>query len=205
MSEHKNHLDRAYGLGSVAATRDFYADWAETYDDEIGQNGYATPARCAAAIAKLAPLDSAVLDVGCGTGLSGQALKAVGFSTLDGCDMTAEMLERASARNIYRNLWVSDPQQPLDFTHGPYDVVAAIGVIGIGAAPIDLFYDILKQMHSGAHFVFSFNDQTLDRREFEGAVMNAIDGCRFDLLFKDYGPHFPERKINSKIYVLRKR
>lgn len=204
MSNHKNHLDNAYSLQTVDETRNFYADWAQTYDREIFENGYATPARCAAAVAMFVNCSATVLDVGCGTGLSGMALSKIGFSAIDGCDMTPEMLERAKNLNLYRNLWASEPNADLDFSRGPYHVVAAIGVIGYGAARMTLFYDILEQMTSGAHFVFSFNDHTLEDPTFERAVMNAVDGGAFALLFSEYGPHLAKRNMNSNVYVLQK-
>ncbi|MEK6204583.1 MAG: methyltransferase type 11, partial [Amylibacter sp.] len=79
MSTHKDHLSRAYDLSSVDETQKFYSDWAATYDAEILENGYATPERCAKALAGFAPeQDFAVLDIGCGTGLSGKYLAAAG-------------------------------------------------------------------------------------------------------------------------------
>ena len=80
MSE-KNFLDHAYGLTSVEDTRAFYADWSLSYDAELHRNGYVTPQRCAEALARHMPDKSGpVLDVGCGTGLSGMELRAAGFS-----------------------------------------------------------------------------------------------------------------------------
>jgi len=71
-NERKGFLERAYGLDDAESTRDFYRDWAATYDEEIRANGYATPRRCAAALAGLVEDTSAPLhDLGCGTGLSG--------------------------------------------------------------------------------------------------------------------------------------
>ncbi len=202
MSDHKNHLDHAYKLETVDATRDFYADWAATYDAEIVENGYATPARCAQAMAKFASADALILDTGCGTGLSGLALKAAGFSNIDGCDITQEMLIGAQNRGFYRNLWLSEPNTALDISRGPYDVIAAIGVIGNGAAPLSFFHDIVGQMRADSYFVFSFNDNTLADPRYEAAVDAIIAGGKHELLFREYGPHFPKRNMNSNVYVL---
>jgi len=202
MSDHKNHLDHAYKLETVDATRDFYADWAATYDAEIVENGYATPARCAQAVAKFASADALILDTGCGTGLSGLALKAAGFSKIDGCDITQEMLAGAQDRGLYRNLWLSDPNAPLDISRGPYNVIAAIGVIGNGAAPISFFHEIVRKMASDSYFVFSFNDKTLADRQYEATLSNVVDSGGYNLLFREYGPHFPKRNMNSNVYVL---
>ena len=47
-------------------------------------------------------------DLGCGTGRTGAWLKQHGVGSLDGVDLTAEMLEGARARSIYRHLFLSD-------------------------------------------------------------------------------------------------
>lgn len=204
MSDHNNHLDSAFKLETVDETRDFYADWAATYDAEIAENGYTTPKRCAEAVAQFAPPNSAVLDTGCGTGISGLALKAAGFSQIDGFDITDEMLRVARDRGLYRNIWLADADSSIDIIRGPYDVIAAIGVIGNGAAPVSFFYDIVKQMKRGAFFVFSFNDHTLEDPQFEAAINNTLDSGGYSLLFKEYGPHFPKRNMNSNVYVMQR-
>ena len=201
----KTFLDKAYDLDGPDKTRDFYADWAATYDAEIAKNGYATPARCAAALMGAgADITAPLLDIGCGTGISGAALHSAGFTTLDGCDMTPEMLEGAKARGIYRNLWVNDPDGSLNYDNGPYPLVAAIGVMGAGAARMVLFDDITARMQSGDLFVFSFNDHTLEDPSYEAAVTALVADGGFELLFKEYGPHLPKRDMKSNVYVLKK-
>ncbi len=202
MTKHNNHLDRAYQLDTPDETRDFYADWAATYDAEIAENGYATPARCAAALAQFCDSDALILDTGCGTGLSGVSLVQAGFSNIDGFDITDEMLDGARSRGIYRNIWLAQAGAPIDMSRGPYDAIAAIGVIGNGAAPLSFFHDIVNSMATGAHFVFSFNDHTLEDPTFEAAVDDLVAAGAHKLLFKEYGPHFPKRNMNSNVYVI---
>ena len=61
--------------------------------------GYATPPRVAMALRLAgANVEKGVLDYGCGTGLSGMALAAVGFQVIDGTDISPEMLSQAEGR-----------------------------------------------------------------------------------------------------------
>ena len=104
----KTYLNNAYGTKDTNSTRKLYDDWAASYDAEIAENGYATPGRCAAALAQFTQDQNApVLDFGCGTGLSGLALKLAGFSVIDGLDLSPEMLAKARDKGIYRRLAVS--------------------------------------------------------------------------------------------------
>jgi SAM-dependent methyltransferase len=47
-------------------------------------------------------------DLGCGTGRTGAWLRSVGVATVDGVDLTPEMLEVARARGVYRRLVEGD-------------------------------------------------------------------------------------------------
>jgi len=205
MPKHNNHLSRSYDLETVEDTKKFYSDWAETYDAEILDNGYITPERCSNALASFTPnLNISLLDIGCGTGLSGKVLSAKGFTRIDGCDINDEMLKVAKTRDIYKKLWLSDVDDPFPFENGTYDAISAIGVIGAGAAPIEVFYTALKKLGSGGLFVFSFNDHTLEDPSFEDAIEQQIKDENFELLFKEYGDHLPGRNIKANVYVMKK-
>ena len=98
-------LDKTYGCMTAEATRAHYDDWAASYDAEISENGYATPTRCAEALARHLPDKSApILDFACGTGLSGLAMTLQGFDRIDGVDVSPGMLDGARERGLYRHL-----------------------------------------------------------------------------------------------------
>ncbi|QBY00451.1 methyltransferase domain-containing protein [Rhodophyticola sp. CCM32] len=194
------YLKDVYDLDGPGAVRSYYDKWARTYDAEVGENGYATPARCAAALkATGLPLTAPILDMGCGTGLSGVALAAQGFATLDGCDLSPEMLEQARAVGVYRDLFPADAVPP-----HPYAAIAAVGVIGPGAAPPDLFDTCLALLDPGGRLVFSFNDHALDIPDYPAKLQTARDSGAVRLLFEEHGDHLPGIGIKSTVYVLEK-
>ncbi|MEL6449692.1 MAG: methyltransferase domain-containing protein [Pseudomonadota bacterium] len=196
-------LDKAYQARDAASTRTLYDDWAASYEAEVAENGYATPARCAEALkAQVSDLSAPVLDFGCGTGLSGLALKLAGFAAIDGVDLSAEMLDGARAKGVYRSLAQIDAGG--DLPPGPYTAMAAIGVIGAGAAPISVLHTLMRALPRGGHLVFSFNDHALQDPANEGGVAEWTDCGAARLLFKEYGPHLPGIDLKSTVYVLEK-
>ncbi|MDA3859274.1 MAG: class I SAM-dependent methyltransferase [Roseovarius sp.] len=198
-------LDKAYGLETAEDSSQFYNDWASTYDAEIAENGYATPGRCAKALfAKLPEPQTPVLDFGCGTGLSGLALKLAGFKLIDGIDPSPEMLAQAKAKSVYRTLSLLDVADKTPVPKGAYKAIAAIGVIGPGAAPVSTFDILMKALDRGAHLVFSYNDHALADPIYEGALNGWLDCGAARLLSKDYGPHLPGQGLKSNVYVLQK-
>ncbi len=196
-------LTKAYE--TAGDTRDLYAAWAKSYDDELGRNGYVTPERCAKALAKHSKdMHAPILDFGCGTGLSGLALKLAGFDVIDGADVTQDMLDGAKAKQLYRNLSLIEPGADLTHTPGTYAAITAIGVIGTGAAPISVFDIIMKGLAKGGLTVLSFNDHALEDPYYEGKLNEYLDCGAAQLLHKSYGPHIPGINLNSNVYVLEK-
>jgi predicted TPR repeat methyltransferase len=201
----KKFLDKAYKERDAAATRDLYDDWAASYEAEVAEHGYATPARCAKALQSVTDdLSAPVLDFGCGTGLSGVALQQAGFEVIDGVDLSAEMLEAAAAKNTYRNLSQINAGADLPFEAGTYNAMAAIGVIGAGAAPISVLHDLMRKLDTGGKLVLSFNDHALKERANEGGLSEWTDTGAARLVYKKRGPHLPGIGLKSNVYVLEK-
>ena len=196
-------LNKAYAARDATETRAMYDEWATTYEAELGENGYVTPQRCAEALAQFAQdLSQPVLDFGCGTGLSGLALKLAGFQTIDGLDLSAEMLAGARTKDVYRHLNQIEGDAELPRTD--YTLCAAIGVIGSGAAPISVLNQLMRALPPQGKLVFSFNDHTLEDLSFEGGISEWTDCGAARLLFKESGDHIPGIGLNSNVYVLEK-
>ena len=201
----KKMLGGAYELDGAQETIGFYKEWSKTYDEEINLNGYVTPERCAEALAsfmndKTAP----VLDLGCGTGISGQALKAAGFSCVDGSDLTAEMIELAKEKNVYRNTIHTTLEDPFPFEVGQYSAISAVGVLNPGHAPAETLDEIMQLLEPDGLFVFSLNDHAMEDRSYEARLNEHVDCGSATLLFRDYGPHLPGVGLMANVYVLKK-
>lgn len=184
-------------------TRKIYADWAPTYDADITAWGYATPGRIAMALRRsgVNPLKP-VLDFGCGTGLSGLALKAAGFAQIDGTDISPEMLEKARARGVYQHLWESEPGTVGHVKRGNYPTIVAAGVISLGAAPPETLAMLLDVLPSGGFLAFSYNDVTLADRAYTNALDVAVLAPDIEIVFEEDGPHLPVKNMTSAVYVL---
>ncbi len=199
-------LEHAYdGMGEAGAVG-FYDDWAESYDEELGSNGYVTPKRCAQAlIAMGADPAQPILDIGCGTGVSGAALAEAGFEVIDGVDPSPEMLTRARAKDIYRTVREIDPDAPLVAPDGAYNNAVAAGVLSPGLAPPEALDQILEFLPVGGRLAFSLNDHAIADGAHLGRMTEIIDGGWAELEFKKYGAHIPGTGLKAYVYVLRKR
>ena len=196
-------LGTAYDLETGEQTLDHYQRWAETYDQEVGvDNGYAQPARCAATLAGVADPCSHVLDVGCGTGLSGLALRDSGFTRLDGCDFSPPMLERAAETGVYRQLFEADLNAGLDIDGDAYDHAVAVGVFSFGHIRSDALREVLRVVRPGGAVVVGVNDHFWEVGEL-AAELDAIeaDGLA-SVASREHGEHLPGAAIMGWVIVL---
>ncbi|QUJ77588.1 methyltransferase domain-containing protein [Sulfitobacter albidus] len=195
-------LDKVYAARSSDETRDVYDTWAATYEAEVGAQGYATPGRCAEALAHFAP-DPAepLLDFGCGTGLAGLAFKLAGFRTIDGMDLSAQMIARAREKDVYRTLTQVEAEDPVPTV---YSLIAAVGVIGAGAAPISTLDTLMHALPRAGLLVMSFNDHTLADPANTARLNEWLDCGAARLKFCEHGEHLPGKKMKSTVYVIEK-
>ena len=199
-------LKHAYSLENAKATEAFYRDWAKSYDEDIIENGYETPRRCAEALARFADdFTAPLLDIGCGTGLSGMAFAANGFTNQYGNDLCQDMITIAKDRDIYKDIQLVDLNNPLDFKKGHYRYIAAVGVVAVGHAPASTIKDVISKLDEGGLFVFSLNDPTLKDGSYEPVIDEAIAADEVTLLSCEYGTHLPKFGMKSKVFVLQKK
>ncbi len=128
------------GLGAAAApdrapaayVKELFDQYAARFDQDLqGRLGYRTPALIAALLeARGVEPDGSrrVLDLGCGTGLSGVTLKPFAHR-LVGLDLAPRMLAEARKRGIYDALEEADLLEWLPRQAARFDLVAAADVL----------------------------------------------------------------------------
>lgn len=116
----------------AAYVRDLFDQFAPRFEAELtGRLGYRTPALLAALLeeAGAAPRRALhVLDLGCGTGLSGLAL-APFARRLEGLDLSPRMLAEARRRPLYDALHEGDLLEFLPARPGAFTLIAAADVL----------------------------------------------------------------------------
>ncbi|MEO0391138.1 MAG: class I SAM-dependent methyltransferase [Pseudomonadota bacterium] len=194
---------------TVAETQEVYAGWADSYEADVTAMNYATPARVAEAIRPHVSPPEPILDFGCGTGLSGLALAQQGYHTIDGTDISEQMLAHAydkqhGGQDVYRNLWLGTPGS-VQATPGDYAAIIATGVISLGAAPPDMLRILLDALGPEGILAFSFNDPTLADAAYTDALAEVIADGTARQLFRQHGPHLSDKVTGSDVIVLRRR
>jgi len=190
---------------STEETLEIYAEWARTYEADVGAAGYATPSRIAQALwAHLPDMDAEIMDFGCGTGLSGLALRMVGYHQIDGTDISREMLAIARTKKAYRTLTRGTPGQMPLISVGAYDAIVACGVISLGAAPAGILTPLLDLLAPGGLLALSYNEATLKDATYMDALSAVQANGQARMKWSESGPHLPEKTgaQTSTVYIL---
>lgn len=115
-----------------AYVRTLFDQYADRFDAELLEGlRYRAPELLRAAVEEVlgpAPGSLDILDIGCGTGLGGAALKPLARK-LDGTDLSPRMIEKAAARGIYDDLAVGDLVAVMAGRPARYDLVIAADVL----------------------------------------------------------------------------
>ncbi len=171
MSRGRAFLDEIYALEDDGDVRSFYDDAAGQYDEILlSEVGYVSPAMCARAIAPYLPdKEAALMDLGCGTGLAGEALSALGYKHIDGIGVSPEMLAVAKARNCYTKLDSGDLNARIDIETGRYAAALSVGVFGQHVHPAALD-ETIRIVEPGGIVCFSTNDRAFEECGFRNKV-----------------------------------
>lgn len=188
----KRYFADAYSLENTDQTKAHYAKWAQVYDKEVAdEKGYRQPQRCAEALrATGLPGEALILDVGCGTGLSGRALRDAGYIHLEGCDLSPEMLEKAMATGCYERLFETNLNEPpLDAQDAQYDAATCVGVFSFGHVLPDAIDEILRVLKPGGYLVIGLNDHYYDEGTFPDKLDALVEAGEIEILSRDHGLH----------------
>ncbi len=153
---------KEYSTDSSTVERD-YDTFADTgsYDETFDEWGYVGPQTAAAIAGNYVATDSRLLDAACGSGLTGTALKNLGYDNIEGIDISSHLLELAGKTGAYRKVQQVDMQQfPLPFDDGEFDAVNFIGALTYFETN-EILRELCRIVRSGGHIVFSQRDDIM--------------------------------------------
>lgn len=149
-----------------------YDALADDYDRQLRDWGYEAPERGAGFLAShLEDFAGArILDCGCGTGMTGQALRAAGAKgPVTGVDVSTHSLELAAAKSVYDATQEVDLNKALPFGANSFDGVLCVGVLSyVEAEPV--FREWTRVVRPGGIVVFTCREDFFEPRGYPGLV-----------------------------------
>jgi predicted TPR repeat methyltransferase len=137
-----------------AYVRTLFDQYAPRFDAELVRTlNYRAPSLVAELLERHAGSQNlAILDLGCGTGLSGMALKPFA-STLDGVDLSPGMVAKARERNLYDLLATAEARRFLEMSDRNWDVIAAVDVLNYVGDLTPLLTAAARRIRANGMFV----------------------------------------------------
>src|SRR6185312_6133226 len=160
---------------SPAYVRNLFDKYAGRFDHELVETlGYNAPALLRGALDRIAGDGrryARALDLGCGTGLMGEAIRGR-VSELIGVDLSPNMIEAAKRKNIYDRLIASDLIECLLAETAPFDLIPAADVFVYLPDLNPIFKAAAEKLSASGLIAF-----TVETHDGEGAILR--DTLRF--------------------------
>ena len=151
---------------------DVYEDWAPTYERNLQQDyGYIAPRIAVDAFAAhCADRNAKILDLGCGTGLVGEALAGRGFRHIDGLDLSPGMLDEARAQRSNGALLARDMTRPIELGGRAYGAAIGVGCFGGGHVGPEHLPEMIGCVQPGGLLVFYINAIPYDQDDYPAKI-----------------------------------
>jgi predicted TPR repeat methyltransferase len=162
------HLD-----GDPQNVKQFYADWALQYNQDVDSAEYSGPVIAAKLLNQhLSDKKARILDAGCGTGLVGVELQRLDYIHLDGFDLSLEMAELATASGAYRQVTgnIDMMRAVEDFPQREYDALLSIGVFTLGHVPPQALEVLVKLVRRDGLLVISTRSHYFEQTDYQKCV-----------------------------------
>ncbi|MGI9319735.1 MAG: class I SAM-dependent DNA methyltransferase [bacterium] len=198
-------ITEAYSLKDKESILKFYRKWSEDYDRQMSSQGYTSPSAIAELLEKhLLRHDIEVLDVGCGTGLTGSHVKQYGVENIDGIDISGEMISVARSRDIYRRLYVADLNRPLPLDDHIYDAAISSGTFTHGHVGAEPLMEIFRILRPGGLFACTIHFDLWHSRGFDSVLAKMIASNDIQCLALKEGCYFQDAKPEGWFCVYQK-
>lgn len=179
-------------LTDPAEIERYYDEWVSTYDRQLADWGYEAP-HVAATILVEAASPGPVLDVGCGTGLVGRALRERGVGGIDGIDLSSASIAAALATGAYRaTVQHNLDHLPLPYPDDTYAGAVCAGVLSYVADLGALITDLCRVLTWGSPFVATYRSDLFVERDVAGLVQGLVDrGLLRSVSWSEVRPYMP--------------
>jgi predicted TPR repeat methyltransferase len=205
-------LDEAYSVKTPEDNRRLYAKWAATYESSfVDAKQYRYPKAISEVFNEHVPLNSdevaRVVDVGCGTGLTGMYLSHLRSKLeIDGLDISPEMLAEAQRKKrtdgsaVYLNLNECDLTQAVVNTLETYDALICSGTFTHGHLGPDALENVLSLVRPAGWIVIGVNNEHFEGKNFQAELNSLADTKRITTpeilridVYEKGSPHFGDQ------------
>ena len=209
MNESQFKMDKVDGRLADMYTSDEnkqqkYDRWADSYEsDLVNELDYVAHIDAANLFRNLVVDDHAkILDVACGTGLVGAELRGLGYTNVDGCDFSMEMVRISRERQVYGEVFQYDVSKPL-VHQGRYDALICVGLFSFSIPKITDMINVINAVKPDGSCVITVNGAAWNSLQLEGLVYQEASKHGFHIDEVVQAGYIRKENIDSRILVIR--
>ena len=165
----KKWLDIVYNEKSSIKLKQHYKLWADDYDRDLVDWGYAYPYQLKKIMSKDIKVkkDSKILDAGCGTGLVAQVLSDLNFKNIVGLDYSIDMLKIAKNKKIYKRLIQDSLNKKTSLRSNQFDIVLCTGVLTSGHVGAKAINELIRVTKNKGYLILSIAESIYEKLGFK--------------------------------------
>ena len=170
------HKVPIHTLKTTEEVMDLYNDWSldDKYNQDMIDWAYSGPDEVVKTFAKYAENKNiSILDAGCGSGLVGKKLSRMGFSKVDGVDISSGLIG-SIPKGIYSNLSLADLNKPLNFPDSHYDAILCVGTFTYGHVRAKALEEFTRVVKPGGLIGFTINEGVFAEHGFQSLLDEMV-------------------------------
>jgi len=172
----------AKGSQESGEVTEYYNKWAKNYEDSVRSWNYKSPEQAVELLKKYSQVEGTICDAGCGSGLTGEALKEGGFESFIGFDLTPDFAEVAKGKKIYDDVHlVNMHERPFRYKDNEFAGLICIGVLTYVENVPDVVREFARITKPGGMVIFSHRTDMIDDPDFQ----NRLQAIEKDGVWKE--------------------
>ena len=168
----KKWLDIVYNEKSSIKLKQHYKFWADDYDRDLVDWGYAYPSQLKKVMSQDIKVkkDTKILDAGCGTGLVAQVLSDMNFKNIVGLDYSIDMLKIAKNKKIYKRLIQESLNKKTSLRSNQFDIVLCTGVLTSGHVGAKAINELIRVTKNKGYLILSIAESIYEKLGFKDEI-----------------------------------
>ena len=159
-----------YKLKTTKDIMQHYDKWGDKYDQDMIEWNYTGPKETVNIFKKyVTSKDIKIFDAGCGTGLVGIELKKIGYSNIDGADLSKKLLDLIP-KGFYNRLKQIDLNKPLNTKNNIYDAVLCVGTFTFGHVKPPALDEFVRVTKNKGLICFTINEGIYEEYGFDKKI-----------------------------------
>lgn len=207
MEKQAHGADQWFAEGSqeTEEVEKYYNKWASDYDKNIRDYGYNAPEQTAQLLKKFNTLEGTICDAGCGSGLTGQALKETCFDSIIGFDLSPDFAKVALKKNVYEEVdIVNMHERPFKYKDDQFAGTICIGTLTYIEDVPPVLREFARITKPGGMVIFTHRTDMIDDPKFQENLKRIeTDKIWEEVLVSDPQPYLPGNKdFSDKINIV---